>query len=257
MERKKIAIITGASSGLGKEFVEQLLANKEIDEIWAIARNEERLKQLQSDSGDRVKVFSIDLSDIALIEGFLPILEKFQPDIRFLVNNAGYAKFCSYDDLSVKESVNMINLNCGAVVAMGLVCIPYMSRGSHIVNIASAASFQPLPYQNIYSATKSFVRSYSRSLHVELRDRGISVTAVCPGWIDTDLFKRAEIGAKKGTKKYAGMTSPGNVVRKALKDAQRGKDMSVYGFYANFLHIVSKILPQRIIMKVWLKQQEL
>ena len=72
----------------------------------------------------------------------------------------------------------MIHVNIDAVVAMGLVCIPYMKKGSHLINIASQASFQPLPYQNIYSSTKSFVRNYSRALNVELKEKGIYVTAV-------------------------------------------------------------------------------
>ena len=91
----------------------------------------------------------------------------------------------------------MINLNISAVVALGLYCIPYMKPGSHIINIASQASFQPLPYQNIYSSTKAFVRNYTRALNVELKDRRITATAVCPGWIDTGLYERGLIGAKK------------------------------------------------------------
>lgn len=103
----------------------------------------------------------------------------------------------------------MIDLNCGGVVAMGLVCIPYMSAGSRMLNVASQSAFQPLPYLNIYGATKAFVRNYSRALNIELKERGITVTAVCPGWMDTDLFDRARVGAKKAPRKFAGMGNAG------------------------------------------------
>lgn len=121
-------------------------------------------------------------------------------EVKYLINNAGFAKFCSYDDISIDESLNMIDLNISAVVSLGLVCIPFMKKGSHIINIASQASFFPLPYQNIYSSTKAFVRNYTRALNVELKDKGITATAVCPGWMDTGLFARGVIGAEKGTK---------------------------------------------------------
>jgi len=140
---------------------------------------------------------------------------------------------------------------------MGLVCIPYMKKGSHMINIASQASFQPLPYQNIYSSTKSFVRNYSRALNVELKEKGICVTAVCPGWIKTDLYKRAEIGARKATTKYVGMVTPDKVAKKALKDAKKCKDISIYSLFTKISHIAAKLLPQRMMMKIWLKQQHL
>ena len=115
-------------------------------------------------------------------------MEKSGTAVKYLINNAGFAKFCSYDDISVEESLNLIDLNIGAVVALGLVCIPHMENGSHIINIASQASFFPLPYQNIYSSTKAFVRNYTRALNVELKEKGIRATAVCPGWMKTGLL---------------------------------------------------------------------
>lgn len=257
MPGKKIAIVTGASSGLGKEFTRLLVADAQLEEIWAIARNKEQLDKLQQEFGEKVRTFSMDLSDENILAGFPAILKKELPHIAVLVNNAGYAKFGSYDDLSIGESLNMIRLNCEAVVAVTLACIPYMQAGDHILNVASVASFQPLPYQNIYSSTKAFVRNYSRALNAELRDRKITVTAVCPGWIKTNLYARAQTGAKKATHKFAGMVTPDKVACKALKDARRGKDMSVYGLYAGFIHIAAKILPQKTMIRLWLRQQHL
>ena len=197
MKKKNIAIVTGASSGLGKEFVKLLSAKKGLDEIWIISRNEEKLKKIQKRYGEKIVVYPMDLSSLENIKAFGENPSLKNCNIRYLINNAGFAKFCSYDDISIDESINMIDLNISGVVAMGLVCIPHMKKGSHILNIASQASFQPLPYQNIYSSTKAFVRNYTRALNVELREKGITATAVCPGWMKTGLYDRGIIDAKK------------------------------------------------------------
>lgn len=257
MRRKNIAIITGASSGFGKEFVRLLARERVIDEIWAVARDRKKLQRLSTEFKNRLKIFSVDLSDKKKLKDFALVIRNANVNIRYLINNAGYGKFGSYRNLTIDESVNMVDLNISAVVQMGLVCIPYMKRGSHIINIASQASFQPLPYLNIYSATKAFVRNYSRALHVELRDKGITVTAVCPGWMRTSFFDRAEIGAAKSVKKFAGMTTPDKVAAKALSDARKGKDISVYGIYVRCAHLAAKLLPQRVMMKIWLRQQKI
>ena len=252
---KKTAIVTGASSGLGKEFVKLLIKDNNFDEIYVLSRNEEKLNNLRSEYGEKIKPYIIDLSDIEKIKKFGEFIEQQNVEIKLLINNAGYAKFCSYDEISLDESINMINLNISGVVGMGLVCIPFMEEGSHIINIASQAAFQPLPYQNIYSSTKSFVKNYSQALNEELKEKGIKVTAVCPGWIKTDLYKRACIDAKKATKRFDFMVEPEVVAKKALKDAYQGKDISVYGFYVNLCRLFSKFMPEKWIMKVWLFMQ--
>lgn len=252
---KNIAIITGASSGLGKEFVKLLINDKNIDEFFVLARSQDKLKELRNEYGDKIKPYPIDLSNPNNIKTFGDFLKNEKLNIKILINNAGFAKFCSYNDISIDETLNMINLNISGVVAMGLVCIPFMSKGSHIINIASQASFQPVPYQNVYSATKSFVKNYSRALNVELKEKGIIVTAVCPGWIKTNLFDRGCINAKKGTKKFAYMSMPDIVAKKALKDAYNNKDISVYGLYVNTCRFLSKILPEKLVMKIWLMMQ--
>lgn len=257
MPKQRIAVITGADRGFGKEFVQLLVRRKDIAEIWAIARDEDKLNQLSKEYGAKIRVFPMDLTERANYEGLQKRLAAGNVCVRFLINNAGFAKFCAYDDISIEESLNMVDLNINAVVALGLVCIPYMAAGSHIVNVASQASFFPLPYLNLYSATKAFVRNYTRALNVELRERGITATAVCPGWMKTELYRRAMIGAKKGANVFAGMAAPGAVAKKALSDAIKGRDMSVYGVYVKSTHVMSKLLPQRVMMKLWLEQQNI
>lgn len=257
MTKKNIAIITGANGGLGKEFVKLLTKESDISEIWAIARNKEKLNQLSSEYGNKIEIIPMDLTDRSNYPELKKRLNGSNINIRYLVNNAGFAKFCSYDDIDIAESLNMIDLNISAVVALGLLCIPHMERGSRIINIASQASFFPLPYQNIYSSTKAFVRNYTRALNVELCDRAITATAVCPGWMKTGLFARGVIDAKKGTNNFSGMVTPDVVAAKALNDAKKGKDMSVYGLYVKSTHLMSKLIPQKLMMKIWLMQQHI
>lgn len=257
MSKKQIAIITGASSGMGKEFVKLLLNEKEISEIWAIARNADKLQKLSDEFGGKIYTIPADLSDRNSLSVIKKQLESSDYTIKYLINNAGFAKFCSYDDISIDESLNMIDLNVSAVVGLGLVCIPYMREGSHIINIASQASFQPLPYLNIYSATKAFVRNYTRALNVELKDRKITATAVCPGWMKTAFFDRGIIGAKKTASNFSGIVSPELVAKKALRDVKMGKDMSVYGLHTKTAHFFAKIFPQKTAMRIWLAMQKL
>lgn len=254
---KKIAIITGASTGLGREFAKVIRKKEEIDEIWAIARHQDKLNRLRKQLGKKIRPVPMDLSKSDKIEKLGDMLSAEQATVLYLINNAGYAKFCSYGDLSVRDSINMIDLNISGVVAMGLVCIPFMPRGSHIINVSSQAAFQPLPYQNLYSSTKAFVRNYTRALNVELKDRGITATAVCPGWLKTNLYERADIGAAKATKRFYGMNTPDKIARKAVADAEKGKDISIYSFYVNFCHIGAKLLPQKLMMELWLRQQHI
>ncbi len=111
------------------------------------------------------------------------------------------------------------------------------------MNISSQASFQPLPYQNVYSSTKAFLRNYTRALHVELKGKDISATAVCPGWMRTALYQRAKVGAKKTVNNFLGMVTPDKVARKALCDAKE-KKYSRYGFLSSYMAAQEVSMPQ-------------
>ena len=245
---KKIAILTGATGGLGREFLKQILKEK-IDEVWAIARNEQKLSELRKEYGERVIPMSIDLSKLQGIEQIKNALDEKKPQVMYLINNAGLAKMGNYKDFDIEEIDKTINVNCKAPVMLAQICIPYMGKGSKILNISSASAFQPNPYINLYAASKVFERSYSRALNVELNGTGITSVAVCPGWIDTELLQK-EINGKKV--KFPGMVTPDRVAKQAIKDAKKGKDMSVCSLYVKCQHVNVKLLPQRLVMKIWM-----
>lgn len=250
----KIAIVTGASSGIGKEFVKQLITSKELDEIWMIARREERLKELVKKMPVKLKAIELDLLNEERMEQLRKRLDKEKPEIQVLVNSSGFGKFGKYNDLTKEEINDMIDLNCKALIHMTYLCLNYMKRGSRIIMMGSASSFSPLPEFNLYASTKAFVVHFSRALNVELKNRGIAVTTVCPGYVRTEFFQVAQDTKNPNTcKNFKPLYESRNVVRKALKDSQRGKDMSVYGVQIKMLRFLSKMLPHRFIMWIWLR----
>lgn len=204
-------IVTGASSGLGKEFVKQIEhLYKELDEIWVIARRRERLEELKSCMFTNVRILEGNLCEQNIYQELKVLLKEKEPDIRMLVNAAGFGKIGEVKKLSAEDQLDMIELNCKALTHMTKICIPYMTRGSRIVNVASAAAFCPQPSFSVYAATKSYVLSFSRSLRTELCDEYIFVDrSLSRTRVETEFFEIA--GQKeKNQMKAAVMARPGS-----------------------------------------------
>ena len=255
---KNIAIITGASSGMGREFVKTLKDHMNVEEVWAIARSEDKLCALQEETPVPVKPVSLDLSDPTFIGKMEALLMAEKPDVRLLINASGYGKFDAVEKLSMEEDIGMIDLNCRALVAMTKLVLPYMNDGAKIIEIASVAAFQPIPYINVYGATKAFVLSFSRALNREVKKRGIQVMALCPFWTRTAFFDRAvQKDEEAVVKKYVAMYDTSFIIDRAWKALARGKDHVVPGFKAKAQVALVKILPHSIVMSVWMKQQKL
>ena len=255
---KRIAVITGASSGMGRRFVQTCTEMGPFDEIWAIARSRDKLEELKETAPYPVRVFALDLTDRESYGVYAAALQKESAEVGLLVNAAGFGKFASVMETPLDVNLNMADLNCQAVQALCQLTVPYMPQGSHILNIASVAAYQPIPYIDVYGASKAFVLSYSRALNRELQSRGIAVTAVCPFWTRTAFFDRAIDPAKEPVvKKYAAMYAPEDVVALAWKDAKNGRDMSRYGFVARFQGMLAKLLPHSFVMSYWMRQQKL
>ena len=243
-----IAVITGATGGLGQEFVRCVL-KENIDEIWAVARNEKRLNALKEKFGDTIRPVRCDLANSSDLADLFALTESEKPDIRLLINNAGIGKMGSSAEFPDGDVVQEIDINCKAVCLLCSHAIPFMKPGSRILNISSASSFQPVPYINLYAASKAFVRSYTRALNVELRSKGITCTAVCPGWIDTEMLSKEYNGKPV---KFPGLVTPDRVAVKALRDSAKGRDMSVCTLFVKYEHYLSKVLPHKWLMKIWM-----
>lgn len=256
---KNIAIITGASSGIGKVFATTLASHGEYDEVWAIARNVERLEALKEEIPFPVRPISLDLSDESFIEKMKGMLEEEKPNVKILINCSGYGKFEATEKVPLEDNLGMIDLNCRALTAMTLLALPYMEKGAEIIEIASVAGFQPIPYINIYGATKAYVLSFSRALNRELKGRGIRVLAVCPFWTKTAFFDRAiKKDEEAVVKKYVAMYEPEFIVKTAWKTLEKSKrDFVVPGFKAKMQVLAVKILPHSLVMSIWQSQQKL
>lgn len=253
-----VAIITGASSGIGSELVKQLENFVDgIDEIWAIARRENLLNELKEKTKIPLRAVPLDLTDTNSLSVLEEMLKTEQKEVGVLINCAGYGKFGSYADIENAAALGMIDLNCRALVGVTNLAIPFMKRGSKILQICSISSFQPLPLMAVYAASKVFVLNYSRALWRELKPRGITVTALCPGWVDTAFFATAtDTKNPKAVTKYTFMQTPQRVVKQGLKAMKKGKMLSIVGKQNKILYVLNKILPVKTVMNTWLKTQK-
>lgn len=251
----KIAIITGASSGMGRELVRQLPAWEKFDEIWVIARRMERLEALREEQN--VRPIALDLTKPESLQHIADLLEAAKPQVALLANVSGFGKFGRYDQIPLQDSMDMIDLNCKALVAMTELTLPYMKRGAHILNLDSLSAFQPVPYLNVYASTKAFVLSYSRALNRELKPRGIRVMAVSPGWVKTEFFEHALKTSTDAVSYYNKIYEAKDVMSTALKDLYRSKkDVSIHGFRIRAQVRLVKLLPHSTVMNIWLRQQK-
>ena len=216
-----IALITGASSGIGWEAALEIDRRfRSLDELWIVGRNEEKLRILSKHLHHANRIIIMDVTDKEDIDAFEEVLTKLCPNIRMLFQSAGEGLQGRFDEMRRQDEAEMVQLNCEALTNITSICLPYMRAGSHIINMSSSAAYAGLPYFGVYSATKSFVLTFSKALRLELKNRKINVTAVCPGPVDTPFFDRSERYA--GTKipfKKAIMNKPKNVATKAICDA--------------------------------------
>ncbi len=236
---KRIAVITGASSGIGEEFARQVCANYDYDEIWIIARREEKLMELAKNLNaskhfDSVRPVVMDVAGKAGVESLKTFLaeedEKLHKvesgiEIGLLINNAGFGTYGPFAETSINRQMDMIELNCTTVTGICGVALPYLKAGSVVINTASLAAFLPLGNFAVYGATKAYVLNFSVALAAELHDKGIKVCALCPGSVSTEFANVASNGARKEVK---GGFPPQKVVAQCLRRAFKGKTIALY-----------------------------
>ena len=252
----KIAIVTGASSGMGREFVRQLHAYIQPDEIGAIARRKSALEELSAETPIPVRPIVLDLGKHESFQEFSALLEAEKPEVELLVNAAGFGKFGDFQGIPLEDDLGMIDLNCKALVAMTRLCLPYMHRGSHVLQLDSLSAFQPVPYITTYGATKAFVLSYTRACNAELKPQGIRMIAMNPAWVKTEFFNHA-IQTNNRVQYFNFVQEAKDVVAQGLKDLYRSrKDVSIPGLGVKLQVLGVKLLPHKLVMKTWMNQQK-
>lgn len=261
---RRVAVITGASSGLGRMYaklVDKRAKAYGVNEIILVARREDRLKELADQLKNPVKIFPMDLTDEAQREAFKAALEKEKEEVQsfsvaLLLNCAGFGKSGTSEELGYETENEMVELNDKAAIAITGMLLPYMGAGSRIAQVCSVAAFQPIPKFSAYAASKALLYSYSRALHVELMKKGISVTAVCPYWIkDTEFIPIASekggagqkaAGPKK--KKSLFMASKvSSVARVSLYDIRHRHALSTPGIVTTLDRIFAGLIPDGVL----------
>ena len=252
-----VAIITGASSGIGREFAKQIRNRLGIDEFWFIARRADRMESLRDELGVKAKIISADLTERTGIETVRAALESEKPKVKYLINAAGFGKFGSFDQLDESSIEKMIDLNAKALVLITHMTIPYMQRGGRIVQLGSGSCFTPLPYFNVYSSSKVFVLHYTKALNYEIKKYGLRATCFCPGWVETDFL---EIAAKNEGVTMPKATKPllkcEKVVKRCIRAMINGRTMCVVNWYTKLQHFLFKVVPDPILSKIWLGMQK-
>ncbi|MDF2992212.1 MAG: short-chain dehydrogenase of various substrate specificity [Microbacterium sp.] len=242
-----VALITGASSGLGAEFARQLAARGA--DLVIVARDRAALEALaievRARHGVQVDVLPADLLD----EAALAVVEARLADgVDVLVNNAGFGLDLAFEENAVDDEVRHLRLHVEAALRLTRAVLPPMlERGSgRVVNVASVAGFVP---RGTYGAAKGWLISFSRWANVVYRPRGVTVTAVCPGFVHTNFHER--LGLPPGQEGVA----PGlwldaeTVVREGLRDAARGRAVSVPSWRYKIVVGVSRLLPDGVVVR--------
>lgn len=251
----KTALITGASSGIGTAFAQEL-AMRQINLIL-VARSQNKLYQLaeklQSQVPIKVEVIVQDLTEQqAAKKVYDTIIEK-GLNVDFLVNNAGFGDYGAFTQRELYRQAEMIQLNIVALVELTYLFLSEMQqRGTgNIINVASIAGFQPLPYLSVYAATKAFVLSFSEALWAENKGRNINILALCPGPTDSNFFEEADFPDSFTNKNNGSLTSAKEVVKDALKALENRKSNTVPGGLSNqFLVNSSRFLPRELLINV-------
>jgi short-subunit dehydrogenase len=220
------ALVTGASSGIGEQFARQLAARGH--DLVLVARRADRLERLAAELPTEAKVIACDLAaDAASLPGRV---EEAGAQVDLLVNNAGFGTSGPFLEHDRQRDAEQVRLNCEAVVTLCHAFLPGMveRRRGGVINVASSAGMQPIPYESVYAATKAFAISFTDALHTELRGTGVRVMAVNPGPVPTEWQQVAGYGEER-TGVVPGEISAEQVVRESLEAWDRGKRSVIPG----------------------------
>jgi len=245
-----IAVVTGASSGLGIEYVKEILGRfSDIEEIWVIARRKERLEALVSLS-EKVKIvpISLDLTKDESFEKYEALLAQKSENVKILVNNSGFGTLGNFKDEEYHTQTPMIDLNVKALTALSSITLKYMQKGSMIINVCSIASFVPTPRMTVYCSTKAFVLSFSKALYEEEKKNGITVLAVCPGPMDTEFLDVANVTGNSKTFDMLPRVLPKKVAQKSITAALKGRNVYTNKAFYKFYRVLAKLIPHNLLM---------
>jgi short-subunit dehydrogenase len=247
---RPVALVTGASAGIGFEFGLQLAARGY--DLILVARRRDRLDDLAARAralgAERVEVLAVDLAAAGAAAGVATAVAPRGLDVELLVNNAGFGTHGRFERLAAEREHDEIAVNVDVLVGLTHAFLPAMlerGRGG-VINVASTAAFQPVPYMAVYGATKAFVRSFSEALHEEVHPRGVRVLALCPGPTATEFFG-TNVSPPRAP---APVRTVSDVVATGLRAFDAGEPVVVDGAFNRVLVAFSAILPRRAVTRL-------
>lgn len=248
------ALVTGASSGIGESIARQLAERGH--NLVLVARREDRLRELAGELASareiRAEIVAADLETQAARDELAARVEAFGLDIEILVNNAGFGGAGNVHDMDRERQLTMVRLNCEALLdlqARYSATMAASGRGA-IINVASTASFQPIPGTATYAATKAFVLSLSEASHSELAGRGVTVTALCPGPVKTEFTEAAGISQAEDKLPDFFWTDVDDVAREAVEGADKGRRVVVPGIMNRAGALAGQHTPRALILPI-------
>lgn len=242
----KFAIITGASSGLGRETCRQLARQRAVDELWLVARRESELNKLSEEVDLPCKILPLDLSRPEDAKRLIKTAHQAihgGDDLHWLVLAAGFGKLGRLDEERLTAAQGMIDLNISALTNLAGALLPHMHL-AHCLLYASVAAFLPQPGFAVYAASKSYVLSLSRALAIEYPE--VKVCAVCPNPVETEFFNN--IGGSPSGIKQIGLEKAEKVVAKSIRNCRRGKHVSTSCLSAKLIKLICKLLPHSFML---------
>lgn len=253
------ALITGASAGIGAAFAYELAERQ--THLVLVARSETKLQKLSAVLEQQFKIqTTVIVQDLTQPEAAAQVFEAVNRQglaIDLLINNAGIGDYGPFAQRSLQRQSDMVKLNVLALVEMTSLFLPPMQeRGSGgIINVGSIAGFQAIPYLATYSASKAFVLRFSEALWAENKDKGVTVTALCPGPTTTDFFTEAEMDRNPALMARQSYEAPESVVKAGLAALAAGKSHVVTGSVKNqIIANASRLAPREFLAKILEKQ---
>jgi uncharacterized protein len=249
-----IALVTGASSGIGAAIARELASRGHGSVL--VARREDRLRdlaaELASEHGVRAEPFAADLGRPAERDRLAAAIDELGLDVEVLVNNAGFGAFGTTHELERDRLLEMVRVNCECLLDLQARYAPSMAarRQGAILNVASTASFQPLPGSGCYAATKAFVLSLTEASHAELRGLGVAVTALCPGPVRTEFGEVAGAGSSEGKLPGPFWTPAETVAQEAVDGLVRNKRVVVPGLLNRAGAVGGQHVPRALVLPV-------
>jgi len=244
----KWALITGASSGIGKA-LSYAFAARDYNLILA-ARNATALRQVADDCSSRFKVetevYAADLSDSGAVDGLIQGLRDAGRTVEILVNNAGFGVHGEFHQTPIDREISLVNLQVECTLRLTKALLPEMlsRKSGRILNVASLYSFAPIPYQSVYAASKAFMMSFTLALSEELKGTGVTLTLLCPGITQTEFRSRAGISDMK---RAAGVTAEW-VAEIAARETLNASWLVVPGFFNKLFIFLARRLPLRLVL---------